>query len=185
MTRRLEAVLAWIALALAFAPALAQAQRTEATEAGVKAAFIYKFAGYVEWPPNSFASADAPFVIGIMGSDEVAADLAKIVAGRSVNGHPVAVKRMREAEAPRGVHVLFIGRAENPRMASILRAAHQAGVLTVTEAERGLEMGSAINFVTADDRVGFEVSLESAEKSGHRISSRMLAVARRVIPRPS
>jgi len=57
------------------------------------------------------------------------------------------------------------------------------GVLTVTEGERGLESGSAINFVVAEDRVGFEVSLEAAERSGHRISSRMLAVARRVVAR--
>lgn len=66
----------------------------------------------------------------------------------------------------------------------MLRLAQQLGILAVTETERGLDNGATINFVTADERVGFEVSLASAERSGLRISSRMLAVARRVVPRP-
>jgi hypothetical protein len=172
------------ALAAAFIPAAlsqAHAQRAEASEPSVKAAFLYKFANYVEWPPNAFASPATPLVIGVAGSDEIATELERIVPGRSVNGHPVAVRRIPEGESPRGVHVLFIGR--DRALAPMLRAAQSQSVLTVTDADRGLELGSAINFVPAGDRVGFEVSLESAEKSGHRISSRMLAVARRVIPR--
>jgi hypothetical protein len=173
---------ALVAVVLGFALTCAAQQRGEASESTVKAAFLYKFAGYVEWPPGLFAAADTPFVIAVTGSDEIAAELVKIVAGRSIAGHPVAVKRLREGEALRGAHLLFAGR-ETPRLAALLKAAQQQGVLAVTEAERGLELGSAINFVVADDRVGFEVSLDSAEKSGHRISSRMLAVARRVVPR--
>ena len=66
----------------------------------------------------------------------------------------------------------------------MVRTAREQGALTVTESDRGLETtGSAINFITAGERVAFEVSLDSAEKSGHRISSRMLAVAKRVVPR--
>jgi hypothetical protein len=81
------------------------------------------------------------------------------------------------------VNVLFVGRSE-PVAGAIVRAAREQGVLTVTESERGLEMGSAINFVPVEDRVGFEVSLDAVEKGGHKISSRMLAVARKVLPRP-
>jgi hypothetical protein len=64
-----------------------------------------------------------------------------------------------------------------------MAAANRLGILTVSEGERGLEQGSAINFLTSEDRVSFEISLDSAEQGGHRISSRMLAVARRVVPR--
>ena len=162
----------------------AQAQRPEASEASVKAAFLYKFANYIEWPANAFASPAAPLVIGVAGSDEIAAELERIVPGRNVNGHPVTVKRVSENDVPRGMHLFFIGR-EHPALAAMLRATRAQSVLAVTETERGLEMGSAINFVTAGDRVAFEVSLDAAEKSGHRISSRMLAVARRVVPRTS
>jgi hypothetical protein len=178
--RRFVCMLLCIAAGVA-AAAPASAQR-EAPEASVKAAFLYKFANYIEWPANAFAAPAAPLVIGVAGSDEVAAELERIVRGRNVNGHPVTVKRLREGDAPGGVHVLFIGR-DNGALAATLRAARDNSVLAITETERGLEMGSAINFVTAGDRVAFEVSLEAAEKTGHRISSRMLAVARRVLPR--
>ncbi len=167
----------------AAAASLAQAQRPEATEASVEAAFLYKFAGYVEWSPLAFPSDDSAFVISVMGSEEVAAELAKILPGRSVAGHPVVLRRLRDGESLRGTHLLFVGRMEPARLQAILRAAQQQGALAVTETDRGLELGAAINFVLAADRVGFEVSLEAAEKSGHRISSRMLTVARRVIPK--
>jgi hypothetical protein len=183
MTSWARSFLAWALLGIAPALLEAHAQRAEAPEASVKAAFLYKFAGYVEWPPSAFVSADAPFVIGVMGTDEIAADLGRIAAGRAIGGHAVVVKRLRENDSPKGVHLLFVGKSDAPRLASILRAAQQQGVLTVTESEGGLEMGSAINFVTSQDRIGFEVSLDSADKSGHRISSRMLAVARRVVPK--
>ena len=163
------------------AAASAFAQR-EATESGVKAAFLYKFANYIEWPANAFSAPAAPLVIGVLGADEVAAELDRIVPGRNVNGHPVTVKRLKGGEGAAGVHILFVGRESGT--AAAVRSAREQGALTVTETEHGLEtMGSAINFLTAGDRVAFEVSLDAAEKSGHRISSRMLAVAKRVVPR--
>ena len=158
------------------------AQAQGAAEATVKAAFLYKFAGYVEWPPNASPPPDAPIVIGVMGADEVAAELEKLLPGRQVNNHRVVLRRLRAGEPLRGVHLLFVGRGE-PNVRAVLAAAQQQGVLTVSDGERGLEAGSAVNFVSVDDRVGFEVSLEAAERSGLRISSRMLAVARRVVPR--
>jgi hypothetical protein len=152
----------------------------QATEAAIKAAFLYKFAGYIEWPATAFAGPDTPLVIATLSADDVAAELETTVAGRTVGNRRIVVRRLREGEPLQGVHVLFIGRREpNPRLA--LRAAHQAGALTVTETT--LDAGGAINFVLADERVAFEVSLDAAERSGHRISSRMLTVARRVVPK--
>ena len=179
LKRRLPRALLW-ACGLAAAACAAHAQG--APEATVKAAFLYKFAGYVEWPANAFPQAESPLVIGVMGAEEVAAELEKIVPGRHVNNRRVVARRVRSGETLRGIHLLFIGRTD-PNLRAALAAAQQQGVLSVTDAERGLESGGAISFVTVEDRVGFEVSLEVAERSGLRISSRMLAVARRVIPR--
>ena len=153
-----------------------------ASEATVKAAFLYKFAGYVEWPAAAFPQPDTPLVIGVMGADEVSSELEKIAVGRQVNNRRITPRRVRAGEALRGLHILFVGRAE-PSLRATLAAAGQLGVLTVTEGPGGLEAGSAISFVTVEDRVGFEVSVEAAERSGLHISSRMLAVARRVIPK--
>jgi hypothetical protein len=159
-----------------------QAHAQQVAEPTVKAAFLFKFAGYVEWPPSAFPRPDSPFVIGVLGADEVATELERIVPGRFVDGHPVVTRRLKEGEPPKAIHLLFVGRGES-NLRATLRAAQQQGVLAVTETERGLELGSAINFVTGDERVGFEVSLDSAERTGLRISSRMLAVARRVLPK--
>ena len=93
----------------------------------------------------------------------------------------MVVRRLKEDESARGVHLLFVGHRAGEHLGAIVRAAQPQGSLVVTEAEHGLESGSAINFVVANDRVGFEVSTDAAERSGHRISSRMLAVARRVV----
>ena len=176
--QRAARAFALVLFAMATLPAFAQ----QAAEHIVKAAFLYKFAGYVEWPASTFSSADAPIVFATLGADEVAQELEKILPGRSVEGRKAVVRRLKEGESIKGVQVLFVGRGE-PNLRAIVRAAQKEGVLTVTEGERGLEVGSAINFVVAEDRVGFEVSLDAAERSGHRISSRMLAVARRVVPR--
>lgn len=179
-----RALLLWAGLLMAqFAFGEAAPGRIEAPEAAVKAAFLYKFATYVEWPPAAFTTPESPFVFGVMGSEDVAAELDKIAPGHVIHNHPTIVRRFKEGDPIAGVHLLFVGRAQ-PNGRAAVRAAQQQGTLCVTEAERGLETGSAINFVIADDRVGFEVSLDAAERSGLRISSRMLNVARRVVNRP-
>ena len=180
--RRWIAAIATIACALAPGALKEAHAQPEASETGVKAAFLYKFANYIEWPASAFPAPASPLVIGVMGAHDIATELERIVPGRAVNGHPVSVKRVREGEAPRGIHVLFIGK-DQPGIAHALAAARRDGVLSVTDTDRGLDMGSAINFVSAGERIAFEVSLDAAEKGGHRISSRMLAVARRVVPR--
>ena len=148
------------------------------SEPAVKAAFLYKFAGYVEWPTPP--RPEAPFVIGTLAADDVAAELARILPGRAISGRPAVVRTLREGQSLEGIHILFIGRRAADAAAAV-RAGQRLGALTVTEG--GLDAGGVINFVVEENRVAFEVSLEAAERSGHRISSRMLAVARRVVPK--
>ena len=176
----MAALRAWLAIVLLGVACVAEAQRTEASEASLKAAYLFKFAGYIEWAAGDFESPGAPLTIGVLGAEDVAAELARLVANRSIAGHPIAVKRFAEGEAPRGVQMLFAGH-DTPRLAAVARTAQSQGILVVTDVEHGLEMGGAINFVPLGERLGFEVSLDSAEKSGHRISSRMLSVAKRVV----
>jgi hypothetical protein len=159
--------------------ASAGAQRPEAPEPSVKAAFLYKFAGYVEWPTRTGAGASEPFTIGVIDSDAVADELERLVPGRSIAGRPVAMRRLQRGDSMKGVQLLFAAGAAPDREA--IRAAQAQGALVVTESRAGLAAGSAINFVMTDDHVGFEVSLDGAERSGLRISARMLAVARRVV----
>jgi hypothetical protein len=171
----------WAALLVSNAAAAARDPAAiEATEAGIKAAYLYKFAAYVDWPEKPVAASQA-FVIGVLDADEVAQELERIVPGRSVHERPVEVRRLREGQSTEGLHMLFVGREADVRGA--LRGSAQPGLLVVTDNPRGLELGSTINFILAGEHLGFEVSLDSAQRHGLRISSRMLNVARRVVPK--
>jgi hypothetical protein len=162
-------------------PLAAMGQDNRAAEVQIKAAFLYKFGEFVQWPPASFARADAPFAIGVMGADDVAAALEQVVADRTVQGRPVVVRRVRRGEALGGLHVLFIGQADGARLAETLAAAKGQPLLTVTESDNAIAHGSVINFVAEDQKVRFDIALPSAERGQLKISSRLLAVARKVV----
>jgi hypothetical protein len=161
-------------------PALAQTADEENLERKVKAAFLYRFTGYADWPPAVLPAGEAPLVIGVMGADDVAAELTQIVRGRSAGSHPLMVRRLREGDFLAGVHMLFVGGGDRSRIAAAARAAQQRSVLLVSEAEGALALGSTINFLLVEGRVRFEVSTASAERSGVKLSSRLLTVAYRV-----
>ena len=185
VTRWLRACALSVVLAVGLAsprPAQADAQ---ADEYRVKAAFLYKFGGYVEWPDRSFARADSPVAIGVMGADALADELVQIVAGRNVNGRPVRVRKLRPGDPIAGLHVLFVGRADGGRLAEILAAAKGQALLTVTESEEGLELGSMINFVVVEDKVRFDIAPPPSESSNLKISARLLGVARKVVSKSS
>ena len=158
----------------------APAEDPENLEYRVKAAFLYKFAGYVEWPEAIFAQPTMPVTIGVMGADAVAAELSQLVVGRTVNNRAITVRRLKPGEPLTGVHILFVGGAENARLNQVLPLAQPRAILTVTESEGALAQGSVINFTVAERRVRFEISLGSAEKSKLKLSSRLLAVAQQV-----
>ncbi len=148
-------------------------------ERGVKAAFLYKFLGYVEFP--SQLEAGAPYVVGVAGADDMVGELNRISVGRNVNGHPVMVRTLRDGEPVAGLQLLFIAASEASRTSAWLRAAQQANVLSVTEGPNGLQAGGVINFRLVDDRIRFEVSLDAAEKSNLKLSSRLISVAYAVL----
>lgn len=156
-----------------------------ADEYRVKAAFLYKFGSYVEWPAGAFERADSPVAIGVIGADMLADELVQIVAGRNVNGRPVSVRKLRAGDSIAGLHVLFIGRADSARLAEILAEAKGHPLLTVTESDQAMDLGSMINFVVVEDKVRFDVALVPATLGSLKISARLLAVARKVVSRSS
>lgn len=146
----------------------------------VMAAFLYKFANYVEWPAEMFPTADTPIRIAIMGADPLAAELATMVVGRTVQGRPLAIRRIAANESIAGTHVIFIGAADAPGLRRAVQEAQGQSTLVVTDFAGALELGSMINFAFAESRLKFEIALDNAERSGLRLSSRLLAVALRV-----
>ncbi|WP_158598027.1 YfiR family protein [Noviherbaspirillum saxi] len=152
-----------------------------ATEERVKAAFLFKFPNYVEWPAAAFAQTDSPYVIGVIGEEAILEELRRISAGRSINNRAVTIKKLQPGESLTGIHVLFIGANDRGRQAQVLTQANMLPILLVTETEGALAQGSMINFRIADDRVRFEASLVAAEKAGLKLSSRLLAIAISVV----
>ncbi|WP_426342380.1 YfiR family protein [Pseudoduganella sp. S-14] len=168
-------LLALALMLLAFSCLAVGSQQNGATpvlERSVKAAFLYKFLGYLEFPSDPGPT----LVVGVLGADEVAAQLAQISSGRNVGNRSISVRKLGEGDALGGLHLLFVGSdASLPEAA--LRAAEKNGTVTVTEQDDGLQIGSVINFRLVDERVRFEVSLPAAERCNVRLSSRLLSVA--------
>lgn len=182
------AALRWLLLACLLLTILAglrnsEAQtlpRPEAVERQVKAAYLYKFGSYVEWPERTFDSPLSPITIGVVAADALADELAQVVAGRSINGHPVSVRKLRREESVKGLNVLFIGHLSNAHLADILAAAKGQPILVITESEAALTLGSIINFVIVDGKVRFEVAPKTAGLLNLSISARLLAAAYKV-----
>lgn len=155
----------------------------QALEHEVKAAYLFRFLSFVEWPQSSFLRPDSPIVVGVLGAEDVLEELRGIVSGRVVQGRPVAAVRLpldaRPGASFAGVHAIFVGREASAQLA---RLAPTRGVLVVSDSERGLDRGAVVNFVRSEGRVRFEVAVDAAEQRELRISSRMLAVASSVRP---
>jgi hypothetical protein len=171
-----------LAIWVVLVPAPAQ-PASAPTAAAVKAAFLYKFGNYVEWPAAAFRAPDDPLVVGVIGDDAVVANLEQLVAGRLAGSHPVRVRRLREDESVEGVHILYVAPGSDAKVRETLRRA-RGPVLPVTDVPGGLDLGAAVNFVFDGGKVRFEASQRAAEQRGLRLSSRLLAVAQNVEGRP-
>ncbi len=162
-----------------YAQALTQSGNVERQ---VKAAYLYKFSSYVEWPEGTFSHADSPLVIGVAGADAVADELERIVAGHTVNGRAIITRKIKRGESLAGLHMLFIGRMEKAQLVELFSETKNKPLLTITESEEAHALGSMINFVITDDRLRFEVALAPVESGGLKISARMLTAAYKVKP---
>jgi hypothetical protein len=146
------------------------------TEYQVKAAYLYNFAKFVEWPPEVIAS-DSSFNICVLGHNPFDANLGTTIAGESVKGKNVAVKTISRAQDGTGCQVLFISSSEETRLKDILAVLDKNSVLTVSDMPYFTRRGGMIQFVTEANRVRFEVNLTSAERTGLILSSQLLKVA--------
>lgn len=147
-------------------------------ERQVKAAMLYKFLGYVEWPPESFATPVSPYVIAVAGASDVLDELRHLTADRTVNQRPIVVQKVTSKSDLNGIHLLFVGQDNSEVLHNrFMRRAREHSVVTVTENERGLDRGSVINFRLIDDRIGFDISLVNAGVHKLKLSARLLAVA--------
>lgn len=176
---RILSVIWAAALALACRPAMAAPAET--LEYAVKATFVYKFAGFVDWPPASFGSPMSPVTICVLGSDPVATLIDQAAAGQQVGERAVAVTHLQMFDRNSGCHILYV--AANIAAADAVNAARGEPVLTVVNSARAGAVGSIVTFVVQDNRVQFDIDDAAAAESGLAISSKLLSLARAVRPR--
>jgi uncharacterized protein DUF4154 len=147
-------------------------------EYSVKAAFLYHFVEFVEWPAN--APLPATITIGVLGKDPFGDLLDRAILHKVVMGRPLAVRRFETVEELQPCQILFVSSSEMSRLPEAFARLDGAPVLTVGEADRFARRGGMIGFLFEEDRVRLEINLAAAEATGLRVSSKLLSVARLV-----
>ena len=155
----------------------AAAAPPEFSEYQVKAAFLYNFAKFVEWPADAFADSSAALIIGVVGDDPFGAALDKTVLGKTVRGRRLEIARYAGIRDIQHCHILFVAASEERQLAAILHKVGSSHVLTVGETRDFAASGGIVNFVVTNYRVGFQINVAAAQRARLRISSRLLRLA--------
>lgn len=177
-SRRLTAALALAASLAAVGEPWAVAQPSEDE---VKAALLYNFTRFVDWPDDAFPEPASPFVFCILSDDSFGQEVGDTVAGKMLDGRDVRVRQVAELSAFSTCQLLFVSRSERGRLPEILAALRQLPVLTVGDSDEFVGGGGMIGLVLRRSRVRFEIDQAAAERAGLAISSRLLDLADRVV----
>ena len=164
---------------MAGAWAQSAAEEESSREYAIKAAFIYNFGRYVQWPAAAFPSNDSPFLIGVLGNDPLGPLLDEIVKTKKIEGRPIVARRFASLDQYQPCHILFVASsAPAKEKQAALRIVQASQVLLVGEDAGFASQGAAINFYIEHNKVRFEINVEAAERVRVRISSKLLSLAR-------
>ncbi len=177
----------WWTIALACVLAFGGGGRMKADEAAaleyqVKAAFLLKFALFVEWPAATHSGSDEPFKIGILGKDPFGKNFDDAVKSERIRGHSVQLCRAEKPSQLEGCRVIFISVSESKRCEELLRGMEGKPVLTTGDEPDFARRGGMIGFVKEKGKVRFEINVAAAERAGLRLSAKLLQVGIIVVP---
>ncbi len=148
------------------------------TEFQVKAAYLFNFLKFVEWPDDPASDPHGKWVIGFVGDSPIADELARLADGKNVLGRDLLVKKFQDADNPRGCNVLFISESEKKRLPSILTVLQGSSVLTVADMDNFIGAGGMIQFVVEDARVRVAIDVGATSHARLKVSSKLLSLAR-------
>jgi hypothetical protein len=143
----------------------------------LKAAFVYNFAQFTDWPEDVLADTSQPFVIGVLGTNYFGSALEEVVRGETVRGHKLHVEYYHAVEEIRTCHILFIGQSEDRRLEKILAALKGKPILTVSDIDKSAIRGVMVRFLTENNKLRFRVNVDSLAASHLTMSSKLLRVA--------
>jgi hypothetical protein len=154
-----------------------QPQRTAAQEYDLKAAFLFNFAQFVEWPAEAFAQGDTPIVIGILGDDPFGNSLDEIVEGETIRNHPLVVRRYHSIEQVDTCHILFISSSNEGHLEHVLKTLGRRSILTVGETKDFTSHSGMIGFEVSQRHLRLRINLGAAQDARLTISSKLLRQA--------
>jgi len=143
----------------------------------VKAAFLYNFAKFVEWPSRSFQTRQDPIAVCVLGHNPFGNALQEVIRGKSIDGRAFVFRQVADAEEASACQILFVSASAEKRFRSLWGSLKPAGILTVGEAEGFASSGGVINFKLDSGRVRFEINVDAAEHAQLHISSKLLSLA--------
>jgi YfiR/HmsC-like len=173
-------LIVWIGVAFGIA-APARGQLSGTGEYDVKAAFLFHFAQFVEWPPDSFKDANSPLMYCTVGDDPFHGALDQTLNGKTIGTRPLRVAHFKQSRETRGCQILFLGAGEMKRLGTGIASVSGNGILLVGETEHFVQEGGVIGFSLEQNKVRFEINLEAAGKAKLKISAKLLMLARTVI----
>ena len=155
----------------------ARALDPQRAEYQIKAAFVFNFAKFVEWPPTAFPNTGSPIVIGILGENPFQDELQQTIRDKTLNNRPLLIKQFASLGESTNCHILFISASEKKRLPEIFEAVRGTSVLTVGETDRFIETGGMVNLVHEGSKIRFQINEPVAKSAGLKISSKMLSLA--------
>jgi hypothetical protein len=147
------------------------------SEYQIKAAYVFNFLKFVEWPEDSFADPLAPIVIGIAGEDPFGSALQNVIMGKTVQGRDLVIRKYRAGEDLRSAHILFINVSEKKRIPQLLAGLRGSSVLTVADSGEFLVEGGMIQLYYQDNRIRFAINVDATGRAKLKISSKLLSLA--------
>jgi YfiR/HmsC-like len=176
-TRQPSRVSALLALALIPFIGTARAAQDSPSEYQLKAAFVYNFAKFVDWPPKVYSGPQSPFSICILGTDPFGSVIDDTLRGKTVADHPVVVRRDKDATAARHCQIVFVSASERHRLPDVFAGLKGGNALIVGDVDGFAAAGGAIELTLQDSRVRFAINPGAADGAGLKISSQLLALA--------
>ena len=172
----------FVALMSLIVPLLAEGQ-SEIDEYRLKAAFLFHFAQFVQWPAGALSNRDGDLVVCVFGKDPFHGELEAIVQGKSIDGRTLRIRQVAQIQESRGCHLLFVGKKESEHVPDLIAIVKNLPILTTGESEDFLRQGGIIRFCWEERKVRFEVNQEAAGKANLKISARLLLLAKTVVGR--
>ena len=174
---RLHRAAAWVILVAGLGGSVPGQALGAPKEYQVKAAYLYNFLKFVEWPAGAFDKPQTPYRICVLGPDPFGEDL-DIAAAENVQGRRMMVQRMGDIKSATGCHVLFVASSERRKLAAIFAALGSAPTLTVGEDEEFTRAGGCLRFFWFEDKIRFEINMRATERARLKVSAKLLNLAR-------